>query len=62
MDLSKRGSTSSEKGVSSRPPPHLPQILVPSPQPVTEAPEQPKVTAIRETARPKKPDPVYSSP
>jgi hypothetical protein len=28
-----------------------------SPQPVTEAPEQPKMTATRETARPKKPEP-----
>jgi len=28
-----------------------------SPQPVTEAPEQPKVTANRKTARPKKPHP-----
>jgi hypothetical protein len=29
----------------------------PFPQPVTEAPEQPKVTATRKTARPKKPEP-----
>jgi hypothetical protein len=30
---------------------------IPNPQPVTEAPEQPKVTATRKTAKPKKPTP-----
>ena len=33
----------------------------PCPQPVMEAPEQPKVTAIRKTAKPKKPEPKKST-
>jgi hypothetical protein len=33
----------------------------PSPQPVTKAPEQPKVAATRNTARPKKPDPISTA-
>jgi hypothetical protein len=38
-------------------PPHP----IPSPQPVTEAPKQPKVTATRKTARPKKPEPKIAA-
>ena len=34
-----------------------PPIPNPSPQPITEAPKQPKVTTTRKTARPKKPEP-----
>ena len=35
-----------------------PQNPNPSPQPVTELPKQPKVTATMKTARPKKPQPI----
>jgi hypothetical protein len=49
------GITSTEGGVSSRLPPPLHPNPKPSPQPVTEAPDQLKVTATRKTARPKKP-------
>ena len=40
------------KATTTAPPPNP----NPSPQPVTEAPEQPKLTATRKTARPKKPE------
>jgi hypothetical protein len=41
------------KATTTSPPPNR----NPTPQPVTEAPEQPKVTAIRKTARPEKRQP-----
>jgi hypothetical protein len=51
-----RGGTSSE-GACCQGHNHSTPNPKPFPQAVTEAPEQPKVTATRKTARPKKPDP-----